>query len=227
MAELIVPDEKGNQAHWTERARQMIAGLMLYLIFHEPEENRHPLTLRSLLRQSPEDWEAMITFMQHSDKAGGLVAEAGNELAGYGEREFASVRSTAQRATDVFKGPAMQRALTSSDVDITRLAQDQISIYLMIPADKLSTHSQITRLLIGLLMKTPIRHHGDHRVVFYLDEFASLGYLEIVETAFAQYAGFGVTLWPFVQDISQLKRYYTDSWQSLIANAEVVDFFSQ
>jgi hypothetical protein len=69
-------------------------------------------------------------------------------------------------------------------------------------------------------MKTPVRHRGDRRVVFYLDEFASLGYLEIVETAFAQYAGYGVTLWPFVQDISQLKRHYKDGWQSLIANAE-------
>jgi type IV secretion system protein VirD4 len=220
VAELIVPIEKGEQGHWSDRARQMIGGLMLYLIFHEPEENRHPLTLRSLLRQSQDDWQAMITFMQNSSKAGGLVAEAGNELDGYGEREFASVRSTAQRATDVFKGPAMQRALTSSDVDITRLAKDQISIYLMIPADKLSTHNRVTRLLIGLLMKTPIRHRGDRRVVFYLDEFASLGYLEIAETAFAQYAGFGVTLWPFVQDISQLKRHYKDGWQSLIANAE-------
>jgi type IV secretion system protein VirD4 len=220
VAELIVPDESNADSHWTDRARQMIGGLMLYLIFHEPEENRHPLTLRSLLRQSADDWQAMITFMQNSSKAGGLVAEAGNELAGYGEREFASVRSTAQRATDVFKGPAMQRALTSSDVDITRLAKDQISLYLMIPADKLSTHNRITRLLIGLLMKTPIRHRGDRRVVFYLDEFASLGHLEIVETAFAQYAGYGVTLWPFVQDISQLKRHYKDGWQSLIANAE-------
>jgi hypothetical protein len=119
----------------------------------------------------------------------------------------------------------MQRALTSSDVDITKLAQDQISLNLMIPADKLSTHNRVTRLLIGLLMKTPVRHRGDRRVVFYLDEFASLGHLEIVETAFAQYAGFGVTLWPFVQDISQLKRHYGDSWESLMANAEW-SFFS-
>jgi type IV secretory pathway TraG/TraD family ATPase VirD4 len=94
----------------------------------------------------------------------------------------------------------------------------------MIPADKLSTHNRVTRLLIGLLMKTPIRHRGDRRVVFYLDEFASLGYLEIVETAFAQYAGYGVTLWPFVQDISQLKRHYPKGWQSLVANSEISIF---
>jgi len=224
VAQLIVPDEGGNQAHWTERARQMIAGLMLYLIFHEPAENRHPLTLRSLLRQSTDDWEAMITFMQNSNKADGLVAEAGNELAGYGEREFASVRSTAQRATDVFKGPAMQRALMSSDVDLTRLSKDQISIYLMIPADKLDTHNRITRLLIGLLMQSPIKHRGDRRVVFYLDEFASLGYLEIIERGFSAFAGYGVTLWPFVQDISQLQRHYREGWQSLVANAEVSIF---
>jgi type IV secretion system protein VirD4 len=224
VAELIVPVEDGNQAHWSERARQMITGLMLYLIFHLPAEKRNPLTLRSLLRQSSDDWVAMLQFMRASDKAGGLVAEAGKEIAGYGENEMASVRSTAQRATDVFKGPAMDRALTSSDVDIREIATKQMAIYLMIPADKLSTHHRVTRLLVGLLMKTPIRHRGNRRVVFYLDEFASLGYLEIVETAFAQYAGYGVTLWPFVQDISQLKRHYPAGWQSLMANAEVSIF---
>lgn len=224
VAQLIVPSEGGQQAHWTERARQMITGLMLYLIFHLPAEKRNPLTLRSLLRQSPDDWAAMLQFMKASDKAGGLVAEAGNEIAGYGDNEMASVRSTAQRATDVFKGPAMQDALTTSSIDVRQITTDQVAIYLMIPADKLDTHHRITRLLIGLLMQSPIKHQGSRRVVFYLDEFASLGHLEIVETGFAQFAGYGVTLWPFVQDISQLQRHYPKGWQSLIANSEISIF---
>ncbi|WP_395442847.1 type IV secretory system conjugative DNA transfer family protein [Caulobacter sp. UC70_42] len=41
-------------------------------------------------------------------------------------------------------------------------------------------------------------------VLFLLDEFAALGRLEPVERAFGLMAGYGLQLWPILQDMHQL-----------------------
>jgi type IV secretion system protein VirD4 len=63
-------------------------------------------------------------------------------------------------------------------------------------------------------------------VLFVLDEFAALGRLEAVESAMGLMAGYGVQLWPILQDISQLQGLYGDKWRNFFANAGVVQTFN-
>ena len=44
--------------------------------------------------------------------------------------------------------------------------------------------------------------------LFLLDEFAALGRLEAVERAMGLMAGYGLQLWPILQDMGQLKDLY-------------------
>jgi type IV secretory pathway TraG/TraD family ATPase VirD4 len=62
-------------------------------------------------------------------------------------------------------------------------------------------------------------------VLFLLDEFAALGRLKSIETAIGYMAGFGVQLWPFIQDVSQLRDLYPHRWESFMANAGVLQAF--
>ena len=50
---------------------------------------------------------------------------------------------------------------------------------------------------------------AEHRpyVLFCLDEFAALDRVESIEKAAGQIAGFGVKLWPVIQDLTQLQRF--------------------
>ncbi|MCZ0963491.1 type IV secretory system conjugative DNA transfer family protein [Paracoccus benzoatiresistens] len=43
-------------------------------------------------------------------------------------------------------------------------------------------------------------------LLFCLDVIAALGHMESIEKAAGQIAGFGVKLWPVVQDLTQLQR---------------------
>ncbi|MEL6209187.1 MAG: type IV secretory system conjugative DNA transfer family protein, partial [Pseudomonadota bacterium] len=61
--------------------------------------------------------------------------------------------------------------------------------------------------------------------LFLLDEFAALGRLEAVERAMGLMAGYGLQLWPVLQDISQLKDLYGDRAGTFIANAGVQQVF--
>jgi len=61
--------------------------------------------------------------------------------------------------------------------------------------------------------------------VFLLDEFATLGYMRSIENAIGQIRGFGVQLWPVLQDLNQLKALYRDRWETFLGNAGTVQFF--
>ena len=61
--------------------------------------------------------------------------------------------------------------------------------------------------------------------LFLLDEFAALGPLEVVERAMGLMAGYGLQLWPILQDMSQLKDTYGDRAGTFIANAGVQQVF--
>jgi len=61
--------------------------------------------------------------------------------------------------------------------------------------------------------------------LFLLEEFAALGRLEAVERATGLMAGYGLQLWPILQDMSQLKDLYGDRANTFIANAGVQQVF--
>jgi hypothetical protein len=58
-----------------------------------------------------------------------------------------------------------------------------------------------------------------------MDEFAALGKMDVIETAAGLMAGYGVKLWPILQDLSQLKRHYPQSWETFLGNAGLHQFF--
>ncbi|MFH5776941.1 type IV secretory system conjugative DNA transfer family protein [Paracoccus sp. NGMCC 1.201697] len=61
--------------------------------------------------------------------------------------------------------------------------------------------------------------------LFLLDEFAALGRLEAVERAMGLMAGYGIQLWPILQDMSQLRDLYGTRAGTFIANAGVQQVF--
>ena len=61
--------------------------------------------------------------------------------------------------------------------------------------------------------------------LFLLDEFAALGRLEAVERAMGLMAGYGLQLWPILQDMSQLRDLYGERAGTFIANAGVQQVF--
>jgi type IV secretion system protein VirD4 len=63
-------------------------------------------------------------------------------------------------------------------------------------------------------------------VLFLLDEFAALGRLEPVERAFGLMAGYGLQLWPILQDLHQLRSAYGERAGTFLSNAGLVQVFN-
>jgi type IV secretory pathway TraG/TraD family ATPase VirD4 len=63
-------------------------------------------------------------------------------------------------------------------------------------------------------------------ILFMMEEFATLGHMEIMERAAAYFPGFGVKLWAVLQDTTQLQRYYGQSWETFLGNAGLIQCFA-
>ena len=103
-----------------------------------------------------------------------------------------------------------------------------MSIYLILPADRLSTFDRWLRLMISIAITDNARNidvKPERPVLFLLDEMAALGRLKPVETAFGLMAGFGMQLWGIVQDLSQLEKHYGKGWETFVGNSGVLQYF--
>ena len=236
LAEALVMDPPGQQseAHWNEEAKALLAGLIMFAVAHEDADRKTLATVREYLTLPPEKFRALLELMQDSIAAVGLIARAANRFLGKSDREAASVMSSAQRHTHFLDSPRIVAATARSDFQFSALRHDLTSIFLVLPPNRLDAYSRWLRLLVAQALLDIARdaeaaQAGAERLkqptLFLLDEFAALGRLEAVERAMGLMAGYGLQLWPILQDMSQLKDLYGARANTFVANAGVLQTF--
>jgi len=236
LAEALVMDPPGQQseAHWNEEAKALLSGLIMFAVAHEDQDRKTLATVREYLTLTPEKFRALLGLMQDSGAAGGLIARAANRFLGKSDREAASVMSSAQRHTHFLDSPRIVAATARSDFQFSALRHDLTSIFLVLPPNRLDAYSRWLRLLVAQALQDIARdaesaQAGAQRLkqpaLFLLDEFAALGRLEAVERAMGLMAGYGLQLWPILQDMSQLKDLYGARANTFVANAGVLQTF--
>ena len=246
LTEALVMDPPGQvtEAHWNEEAKAILGGLIMFCVCHEDRNRRSLATVREYLTLPPEKLRALLELMQDSDAAGGLIARAANRFLGKADREAASVLSNAQRHTHFLDSPRIAKVLSRSDFHFSDLRHRITSVFLVLPPNRMDAYSRWLRLLVSQALQDIARdaeasvrplssptgaQGGAQRLktptLFLLDEFAALGRLETVERAMGLMAGYGLQLWPILQDMSQLKDLYGERAGTFIANAGVQQVF--
>ena len=246
LTEALVMDPPGQvtEAHWNEEAKAILGGLIMFCVCHEDRDRRTLATVREYLTLPPEKLRALLELMQDSDAAGGLIARAANRFLGKADREAASVLSNAQRHTHFLDSPRIAKVLSQSDFHFSDLRHRIASVFLVLPPNRMDAYSRWLRLLVSQALQDiardaeatvapqsgPVGAQGAAQrlrtpTLFLLDEFAALGRLEAVERAMGLMAGYGLQLWPILQDMSQLKDLYGERAGTFIANAGVQQVF--
>ena len=212
---------------FSNESKAWIAGDIMHIVTTEPPATRTLATLRAHLTAAEDEFDWLLDDMKSNTAAFGLAARAANRLRQKADRERSGVISTAQAETHFLDSPSMTEVMAASDFDLGQLKRGAMTLYLVLPAERLATHGRWLRLMISLCIaaltrdRTPPRHP----VLMVLDEFAALGRLQAIETAMGLLAGYGVQLWPILQDLSQLEDLYRRRWRSFLANAGVVQAF--
>ena len=244
LADALVHDPAGqvSDAHWNEEAKALIGGILLHVATSEPPGRRRLATLRAHLTLPPARFQALLGEMGRSDAARGLVARAANRQMGKSDREATGVLSSAQRHTHFLDGARIADAMDGADFRFEDLRQGVVSVFLVLPPDRLDTYARWLRLLVAQAIQhlartataaaapqasgAPSSPPSQAPVLFLLDEFAALGRLEPVERAMGLMAGLGIQLWPILQDLHQLRATYGQRAGTFLSNAGLVQVAS-
>lgn len=226
LADALVVRSEGEDSHWNDEAASFLEGVILFVALHEVPERRHLGTVREIITADADKFAAILEIMQ---ECGGLVERAANRFKSKAEREASGVLSTAQRHTKFLDSARMQKVLASaaglSFAELKR--RTGTTIFLCIPPDRLDTYGRWLRLMVNEALMDMAADPAKPQmpVLFLLDEFAALGAMASIKRAMGLMAGYGMILWPFLQDLSQLKSQYGDAALTFFANAGAIQYF--
>jgi type IV secretion system protein VirD4 len=102
-----------------------------------------------------------------------------------------------------------------------------LSIFIVMPADKLESHKSLLRLLVGTLLTAVTRRSTipPQRTLFLIDEAAQLGTLPALRQAVTLLRGSGLQVVSVWQDCSQLKMLYPQDWPTMVNNSAFIQAF--
>ncbi len=138
------------------------------------------------------------------------------------------VLATAQSYIKPLNGERVARTMETSTVPLDGIVRgDPMTVYLILPPDRLESHKGLLKLWVGTLLKavTSRRVLPQNRTLFLLDEAAQLGNFTQLETVITLCRGYGVQCWTFWQDLAQLQGSYPTSWRTMLNNCGVVQVF--
>jgi len=222
LADMLATDAEQN--YFDDSAKVLLQGLILFVASAGTEETRHMGKVRELLTLPLSGFTKLLEDMAKSEAAYGVIARIANQFLATQQqgagKEVSGVVNSAKRFTSFLDDPRIGQALSRSDFALADLKKKNLSIYLVMPPDRLHTNRAFVRAFFSLALSTMTATPSQpkHKVLFIFDEFAQLGYMKQVEDGISLARGFGAQFWIFVQDLSQLQGVY-DKWQTFLANS--------
>lgn len=107
--------------------------------------------------------------------------------------------------------------------------QKPLSLYITIPPNSVLTYAPLLRVIIGQHVRKLMAEQyltNTAPVLFMLDEFPRLGYLEPILDLIETGRGYGLQAWIFAQNMEQLKKHYPNGYKTIIESMGVQCFMN-
>jgi len=222
ISEAVVPhDNSTEESHWTDSARQTVSGVIMMIAAYARPEKRNLVTLYEYI-----SGREFFEFAKHAVQTGhpGIAGRLGR-FAAHGaneNREIVSILSTAITQCGFIGNDAIAASLraTGPQLRFADLRTTPTTVYLILPVEYFATCGKWFRLLIaGAVADLLKNNRGSVPVLFQLDEFAQVGSLRVIADLMGIGRGYGIQLWPVLQDLNQLEELYPKRWQTFLGNS--------
>ena len=221
-------------SHWTDSARELVGGLVAAVVEGSPGTGSFDM-VRKLLTGSDDTLEEAVRIIVERNPKSLAARKLARFIPKPGKsptNEISSIRSTAITQTAIFDAGTLLAAMetTPDAFKLSELASGRVTIYLVLPVDKLQTHGRWLRLMLELIFRAvaSLAKPPDPPFLMILDELGTItpgqqgGGLPLVTRAAGLAAGLGIRLWCFFQDVNQARRDYPESWETLLGNAAMI-----
>jgi type IV secretion system protein VirD4 len=224
---LAVGHESADDPFWHTSAKGLIAGLIAHIASYPPGQ-RHLGHLREWIYSREMD-PAIATLLNNNMVKSRLARELLSAyMAAPEERTRPCIRATAATYLDALGSQQVVDTLRTPSFRLQDVHDGKpLSIYIIIPPDKLESHKSLLRLWVGTLLTAVMRRAvmPRQRTLFLIDEAAQLGPLPQLRQAITLLRGSGLQTFTFWQDLSQLRNCYPNDWQTIINNSGILEVF--
>ncbi|MBK9949323.1 MAG: type IV secretory system conjugative DNA transfer family protein [Nitrospira sp.] len=218
IGQVLYPTEHVKDAFWNESARNLFLGLTLSIM----ETPSLPCSLGEVLRQASGKGQPIKDYLQSlintRAKSDAPLSDdctaALHRFCATSENTMAGILATLTASLTIFSNPIVDAATSATDFDLKRVRAQRMSIYIGIPANRLSDAA----LLVNLFFSQLIHHNSvdlpatnprlKHQCLVILDEFPAIGRVNILAKAVGFIAGYNLRLLPIIQSLSQLESVY-------------------
>jgi type IV secretory pathway TraG/TraD family ATPase VirD4 len=224
IADALVVSTGSGDSHWDEGCRQILTGVVAHVLSRNP--NATLIDVRRALTQDARGLDELFGDMLDNPVAGGVAQGAAAFVDGSSPNARGDLLATVLRNTAWLDSTAMKDLLSRSDFAMADLKVRPTSVYVVLPPDLLEEHARFMRLFVNLTVRAASQG-GKSKVpiLLIMDEFYSLGALNSLAKASGALAGYGLKLWPILQNLSQLAELYPKNWHTFFANAGAVQVF--
>jgi type IV secretion system protein VirD4 len=220
---IVDPDGKGLETHWQKTSQALIVGVILHALYKSREEGTAAtLPAVDAMMSDPnraigELWMEMITYLHCDGKNHPVVGSAARDMLDRPEEEAGSVLSSAKSYLALYRDPIVARNVSKSEFSIRDLMHHDspVSLYIITQPNDKARLRPLVRVMVNMI----VRQLADgmqfkdgravaryrHRLLMMLDEFPSLGRLDIMQESLGFLAGYGIKCYLVCQDINQLK----------------------
>jgi len=232
---IIDPDGKGLKDFWMQSGWEWLSAVILHVLYRKQHDESRTATLADVhafmsvgdddgedMQSGDEGFEVILDDMarydHRDDVANGEVRRAAGRMLKRAGSERSGVHSSATVQLALYSDPIVARNTSESDFRIEDLmnGENPTSLYLVIPPRDIARLRPLIRILMNQFMTRLMndmefengqpKPNYKHRMLLMLDEFTSIGKLEIFEKALAYMAGYGLKAFIIVQDLTQLRK---------------------
>jgi type IV secretion system protein VirD4 len=174
-------------------------------------------TLGGIYRVSSGDGSDLKQYLQGVAKEPFLSSDtktAFANLLSQSDDTFSSIMGSFKEPLNSWINPIVDAATSDDDFLLTDVRKKKMTIYVGILPNKLAE----SRLIVNLLFSQVINQNTKelpqnnpdlkHQCLLLMDEFTSIGKVDIISTAVSYMAGYNIRLLPIIQSMSQLDATY-------------------
>jgi type IV secretion system protein VirD4 len=225
---ILFPDDPQKDPFWTNSARSAFFGFAMSMFDTWDDlarkgmpldPNTSPLfpSFERIYRLSSGDGRDLKTYLLDFMKAPCLSAEARTtlaNLASQAEQTLSSIMGSMHEPLHAFLNPGLAAATNACDFEVSWLRKKKMSIYVVISPDKLGEARKILNIFFSMVIGQNMRElPGDDRAIRHpflllMDEFTSIGRIDILASSISHSAGYWIRSMPIIQSQSQLDATY-------------------
>ena len=209
---LVVRTPHEKEPFWNSSAQVLIQLVIAFLMSETKPEEAHLNRLRDLTT-NPKVMRELLEYLEKSDACHGLLKRLAGNVRWYQGQTENSIYSVANTHLEFLDSVPVAETLSTTTFDPGRLLTGKMTIYLVLPVDRLQELRGLQRIMVTSLINL-LFQAGEcraRRVRFYLDEMASMGEVDAIYNALVFGRSFGMRLMFLYQGTGQIAQCFPEN----------------